>query len=222
MKWDIISLFPEYFDGPFRVSILKRAQERGMIQINLVNLRDFAEGKHQRVDDRPFGGGPGMVLMPGPLSRAIRRCRGEKTRVIYLSPQGKVLTAKKCEELAKEEHLVVVCGHYEGIDQRIIEEEIDEELSIGDYVLTSGCTAATVLVDAVSRFIPGVLGHEEAASQDSFQEGIFEAPHYTKPVEFEGRSVPEILLQGNHAAIAQWRHAKAVEKTNKVRPDLRE
>lgn len=220
MDIDILSLFPDYFDGPFRVSMLKRAQEKGLLKIELCDIRDFAEDKHQKVDDRPFGGGPGMVLMPGPVTRAIRSRKKEGSRVIYLSPQGEKLSAKVCERLSKYPHLILVCGHYEGMDERVVDQEIDEEISIGDYVLTSGCSAAVVLVDAVARFIPGVLGHEEAAAQDSFQEGIFDAPHYTKPVEFEGREVPKVLRDGNHGEIRKWRKAKALEKTKRVRPDL--
>jgi len=220
VKFDILSLFPDYFDGPFKVSMLKRAQEKGLIEIAMTDIRDFAEDKHQRVDDRPFGGGPGMVLMPEPLTKAIRSKREERSHVILLSPQGARLTAAKCESLAKMEHLILVCGHYEGVDERVVEQEIDEEISIGDYVLTSGAPAVVVLIDAVSRFVPGVIGHEEAAQQDSFQEGIFDAPHYTRPVEFEGLKVPEVLRGGNHAAIAKWRREKALEKTRKVRPEL--
>lgn len=216
MKVDILSLFPAYFNGPFQVSILKRAQEKGLLEIEQVNIREFAENKHRKVDDRPFGGGPGMVLMPEPLIKAIRSRKKEGSRVILLSPQGVKLSAKKCAELAKEKHLILVCGHYEGVDERVMQ-EIDEEISIGDYVLTSGCAAVIVLVDAVARFIPGVLGDEESASQDSFQEeGLFDAPHYTRPVEFEGVRVPEVLRSGNHAAIANWRKEKAIEKTRKV------
>lgn len=217
---DILSLFPDYFDGPFDVSIIKRAREKGLITIEQTDIRDFAEGKHRKVDDRPFGGGPGMVLMPEPLTKAVRHVRRENSRVIYLSPQGKVLTAAIAQRLAKEAHLVLVCGHYEGIDERVIEREIDEEISIGDYVLTNGCAAAIVLVDAVARFIPDVLGHEEAAEQDSFQRGIFEGPQFTKPVDFEGIEVPAVLRQGDHAKIKKWREEEALKKTRRVRPDL--
>ena len=216
MKFTILSLFPDYFDGPFRVSMLKRAQEKGLLEIEQVDIRDFAEDKHKKVDDRPFGGGPGMVLMAAPLTRAIRSRKKEGSRVILLSPQGPKLTAKKCAELAQEKDLILVCGHYEGVDERVMQ-DVDEEISIGDYVLTSGCAAAIVLIDATVRFIPGVLGDEESAAQDSFQdEGLFDAPHYTRPVEFEGVKVPEVLLSGNHAAIARWRKEKAIEKTEKV------
>jgi tRNA (guanine37-N1)-methyltransferase len=217
---DILSLFPEYFQGPFDVSILKKAKEKGLLDIRRTNIRDFAAGKHQKVDDRPFGGGPGMVLMPEPLTKAIRSKRQEGSKVIYLSPQGEPLTAKMCEALSRESHLILVCGHYEGIDQRVIEKEIDKEISIGDYVLTNGCLPAIVLVDAVARFIPGVLGHCESAQQDSFQNGIFDAPHYTTPRDFEGITVPEVLLEGNHALINKWREEEAIKNTRRVRPEL--
>jgi tRNA (guanine37-N1)-methyltransferase len=220
MKIHILSLFPDYFRGPFDVSMIKRAKENGILTIELVDLRDFAEGKHKKVDDRPYGGGPGMVLMPGPLCAAIRSLKTPKTRVIHLSPQGSLLSAKTCERLAVEDHLLLVCGHYEGIDQRVIDAEIDEEISIGDYVLTNGCLSSIVLVDAVSRFIPGVIGHEEAAYQDSFQEGIFDGPHYTKPYDFEGSVVPSVLSSGHHEEIRKWKHEQALQKTKKVRPDL--
>src|SRR5689334_4720878 len=176
MQIDILSLFPDYFESPFRMSIVKRAIERGLITINQVDIRDFAEGRHRKVDDRPYGGGPGMLLMPGPVTRAIRSRKKENSHVIYLSPQVKKLTPSLCEELARRSHVIVLCGHYEGLDERVIEREIDEEISIGDYVLTNGCAAAIVLIDAAVRFIPGVLGHEEAAVKDSFQQGIFEGP----------------------------------------------
>lgn len=220
MEIEILSLFPEYFRGPFDVSMLKKGQEMGHLQIRHTNIRDFAENKHGRVDDRPFGGGPGMVLCPGPVARAIRSVRRPKSRVVYLSPQGNLLNAAKCQELATIEHLILLCGHYEGVDQRVVEKEVDEELSIGDYVLTNGCVAAIVLIDAVARFIPGVIGHPDAVQEDSFQEGIFDSPHYTRPEEFEGMKVPEILMGGNHREIRKWRKAEAEKKTRRVRPDL--
>ena len=220
MRFDILSLFPDYFRGPFDNSMVKRAKEKGLVGINLVNIRDYTSDKHQTVDDRPYGGGPGMVLKPEPLSRSIRECRRDESHVILLSPQGKKLTAAKCRDLSKKSHLILVCGHYEGVDERIIESEIDEEISIGDYVLTSGAPAAIVLVDSVVRFIPGVMGHEESANQDSFENVIFDAPHYTRPEEFEGKRVPQVLLEGHHKKIDEWRQEKALEKTKRVRPDL--
>ncbi len=220
MDIDILSLFPSYFEGPFHVSIIKRAIEKGIINIKQVDIRDFAEGKHRKVDDRPYGGGPGMVLMPGPVSQAIRSRKRPESHSIYLSPQGKRLTSARCEELAQKQHLIVVCGHYEGLDERVIESEIDEEISIGDYVLTNGCSAAIVLIDATVRFLPGVLGHEEGVWNDSFQHGVLEGPLYTRPEEFEGKRVPEVLLSGNHKNIEKWRQLKGLEKTQSIRPDL--
>lgn len=220
MRFDILSLFPDYFKGPFDVSMIKRARENGLIEIGLVDIRAFAEGRHQQVDDRPYGGGPGMVLMPEPVTKAIRSVRKKRSRVIYLSPQGEPLTARKCESLAIEEHLILLCGHYEGVDQRAIDLEVDEEISIGDFVVTSGAPAAIVLVDAVSRFIPGVIGNEEATRQDSFENGLFDAPVYTRPQKFEDLEVPLVLRQGHHAEIERWRKDIAYKKTKRVRPDL--
>lgn len=220
MEISILSLFPEYFRGPFDVSMLKRAREAGHLEIGHVDIRDFAENKHARVDDRPFGGGPGMVLCPGPVARAIRSVRKPSSRVIYLSPQGALLTAAKSQELARCEHLILLCGHYEGVDERVLQREVDEEISIGDYVLTNGCAAAIVLIDAMARFIPGVIGHPDAVQEDSFQEGIFDSPHYTRPENFEGMEVPPVLLGGNHAEIRKWRKTQALNKTRRVRPDL--
>ncbi|NGX45549.1 MAG: tRNA (guanine-N(1)-)-methyltransferase [Chlamydiae bacterium] len=202
------------------MSILKRAREKKLLDIRNHNIRDFAEDKWGRVDDRPFGGGPGMVMMVGPCVRAIRNVRREGSHVIHLSPQGKKLTAAKARALAAHTHLILLCGHYEGIDERVIEAEVDEEISIGDYVLTNGCAAAIVLVDALCRFLPGVLGHDEAANADSFEEGIFEGPQYTRPIEFENRVVPPILRGGNHQEIKKWRHGQALRKTESVRPEL--
>lgn len=217
---DILSLFPGYFTGPFDESIIKRAKEKGLVEIRLTDIRDFADNKHKKVDDRPYGGGPGMVMMPGPATSAIRHVRSPDAHVVYLSPQGKLLTAEKSRQLSKKKHLVLLCGHYEGIDQRILEKEVDEEISIGDYVLTNGCLAAIVLVDSLLRFIPGVLGHELAADQDSFENGLLDCPHYTRPEVFEGLEVPSVLLSGNHQEIANWRHEQALKKTGDIRPDL--
>jgi tRNA (guanine37-N1)-methyltransferase len=222
MKYTILSLFPSYFDSPFDVSIIKRAKDQGIITIDHVDIRNFATDKHKTVDDRAYGGGPGMVLKPEPLVKAIRSVRQDDSTVIYLSPQGKVLNAALCRELAKKSHLVFVCGHYEGIDQRVIDLEIDEEICIGDYVLTSGAPATVVLIDAITRFLPGAIGHPEAVNQDSFEEGMFDTPHYTRPPEFEGLKVPEVLLSGHHTRIEDWRKKQALEKTKQVRPDLLE
>ena len=219
MRIDILSLFPGYFKSPFDESIIKRAQVAGHVKIELTDIRDFAQDKYKRVDDRPYGGGPGMVLMPEPTLKAIRHVKQENSRVIYLSPQGKPLTAKKCRELSSEKHLILLCGHYEGVDERVLN-EVDEEISIGDFVLTNGCIAAIVLVDSVVRLLPGTLGHDEAASQDSFEAVIFDHPHFTRPVNFEGQFVPEVLQRGNHEEIKKWRYARSLEKTFDVRPDL--
>lgn len=220
MEIDILSLFPEYFRGPFDVSMLKRARENGYLEIRHTDIRDFSENKHGRVDERPFGGGPGMVLCPGPVAKAIRSVGKKDSHVIYLSPQGSLLTAAKSQELAKKEHLVLLCGHYEGVDERVLKKEVHEEISIGDYVLTNGCAAAIVLIDAVARFIPGVIGHPDAVWEDSFQNGIFDAPHYTRPEIFEEMEVPAVLREGHHEKIRKWREMQALEKTRRVRPDL--
>ena len=217
MRFDILSLFPRCFKGPFDESMIKRAREKGLIDIEHVNVRDFTHDLHQKVDDRPYGGGPGMVMMAQPVVDAIRSVKREHSRVIYMTPQGAPLTAAKCRELAQINHLVILCGHYEGIDERVVELEVDEEISIGDYVLTSGVLPAMVLVDAVSRFVPGVIGHEEAVANDSFEKGIFDCPHYTRPRVFENVEVPEVLLNGNHAEIEAWRQKCAREKTIRVR-----
>ncbi len=219
-RFDVLSLFPTYFRGPFDVSMIKRAREKGLLEINLVDIRDFAEGRHQQVDDRPYGGGPGMVLMAKPVVDAIRSVKAQDTHVVYLTPQGTPLNAAKCRELSEHSHLVILCGHYEGVDERAIELEVDEEISIGDYVLTSGAPAAAVLVDSVVRFIPGVIGHEDAVYQDSFEDGAFEAPLYTRPRIFEDKEVPEILQNGNHAKIEKWKKEKGLLKTRRVRPDI--
>ena len=220
MRFDILSLFPDYFKGPFDESIIGQARKKGIVDISLIDIRDFADNKHNRVDDRPYGGGPGMVLMPNPVTQAIRSVRTEKARVVYMSPQGTPLTAAKCRELASYEHLVILCGHYEGVDERALESDVDEEISIGDYVLTNGCLPAIVLLDAVIRFVPGVLGHASAANEDSFEGGLLDCPHYTRPEVFEGRSVPSVLLSGNHKDIEEWRKEQALSKTRRVRPDL--
>lgn len=220
MQIDILSLFPGYFQGPFDESMIMQAKKKGILDIRLTDIRDFAENRNRRVDDRPYGGGPGMVMMPQPTVAAIRHVKTPEARVIYLSPQGALLNAAKSRELAKEKHLVLLCGHYEGIDQRVIDIEVHEEISIGDYVLTNGCLAAIVVVDSVVRFIPGVLGHELAAEEDSFENGLLDCPHYTRPEHFENHDVPPVLLSGNHLAIAKWRHEQALIKTGHARPDL--
>ncbi|MDP1835966.1 MAG: tRNA (guanosine(37)-N1)-methyltransferase TrmD [Chlamydiales bacterium] len=224
MHIDILSLFPDYFRGPFDESMLARARKQGLIDLNLVDLRQYGVGNYKQVDDRAYGGGPGMVLMPEPVTKALRdtkqRLPNAQQRTVFLSPQGPPLSAQKCRELSTVEHLILLCGHYEGVDQRVLDTEVDEEISIGDYVLTNGCLPAIVLVDAVARFIPGVIGHSDAAAEDSFEHQLLDCPHYTRPEVFEGLEVPKVLLEGNHAAIDKWRHERAVAKTRLVRPDL--
>lgn len=215
-----MSLFPDYFKSPFEQSMLKQAIQKGILTIRQVNIRDFADNRHNRVDERPYGGGPGMVLMAPPVAKAIRSVKAPGSHVVYLSPQGTPLTAAKGRELAQYEHLILLCGHYEGVDQRVLDSDVNEEISIGDYVLTNGCAAAIVLIDVVARFVPGVIGHDEAANEDSFEHGLLDCPHYTRPEEFEGRIVPQVLLSGDHRKIAEWRAQEALEKTRKVRPDL--
>jgi tRNA (guanine37-N1)-methyltransferase len=222
MDITILSLFPDYFKSPFDASIIGQARKRGVLNINLVDIRLYAENRHRRVDDHSYGGGPGMVMMAQPIAAALRDVKKEGSHVVYLSPQGTLLTAAKCRELASHEALVLLCGHYEGVDERILESEVDEEISIGDYVLTNGCLAAIVLVDAMARFVEGVIGDKQAAELDSFEQGILDYPHYTKPAFFEGMAVPEVLLSGNHQKIAKWRKEKAMERTRTRRPDLQQ
>ncbi|AHK63294.1 tRNA (guanosine(37)-N1)-methyltransferase TrmD [Chlamydia avium] len=219
MKIDILSLFPEYFDSPLQVSILGRAIKSGLLEIHTRNIRDFGLGKWKQVDDSPFGGS-GMLLMAEPVVRAIRSIKRQDSRVIYLSPQGTLLTAGKGRELARYSHLIFLCGHYEGIDDRALVSEVDEEISIGDYVLTNGGIAALVVIDTLSRFIPGVLGNQDSTELDSLENGLLKGPQYTRPRVFEGKKVPEVLLQGNHQAIAQWRQKESLERTRARRPDL--
>ena len=219
MKIDILSLFPDYFKGPLGVSIIKRALDKGIIDIQLTDIRAFAGNKHKTVDDRPFGGGPGMVMAAKPVCAALRHVKKDNSHVVYLSPQGRVFDMDKARELAGYEHLIFLCGHYEGIDERALK-EVDEEVSIGDFVLTNGCIAALVVLDAALRFVPGVLGKVESAELDSFCDNMLKGPVYTRPQNFEGEKVPAVLLNGNHAEIEQYRRAVSLEKTMKIRPDL--
>ncbi|MDO8446944.1 MAG: tRNA (guanosine(37)-N1)-methyltransferase TrmD [Deltaproteobacteria bacterium] len=224
MRFDILSIFPEIFTSPFEHSILKRAREAGLIDINLVNIRDFAEDRHCMTDDYPYGGGSGMVMKPEPIVKALRHLeeKSGRGRVILLSPSGKRFDQSVARRLSIENHLVFVCGRYEGIDERIRERFVDEEISIGDYILTGGEFPAMVIVDAVSRLIPGVLGCAGSTEEESFSGDILEYPQYTRPPEFEGMRVPDVLLSGNHAEIARWRRREAIKKTLSVRPDLLE
>lgn len=220
MKIDVITLFPEMLAGFLGQSMMRRAAKAGHVTFNTVNLRDFAEDKHRTTDERPFGGGPGMVMKPEPVFKAVESVRTEKSRVILMCPQGKPFSQKRAQELSAEQHLIFVCGHYEGVDERIREALADEEISIGDYVLTNGVLPAAVVIDAVVRLIPGVLGGEGAAVQESFSEPLLEYPQYTRPPEFRGMKVPEKLLSGDHAAIARWRRQQAEKRTAERRPDL--
>lgn len=227
MLIDILTLFPEMFSGVFDSSIIKRAREKGILQIRLVQIRDFATDKHKITDDYPFGGGGGMVMTPEPLARAIEfalegKTKDETTRVIYLSPQGVPYTQSLAKELSRLQHLIVLCGRYEGIDERICELFVDQEISIGDYVLSGGEIPAMVLVDSICRLLPGAIGNEESYRRDSFYEGLLDFPHYTRPRIFRGLSVPEVLLSGNHKEIERWRRQKALERTFLRRPDLLE
>jgi tRNA (guanine37-N1)-methyltransferase len=220
MKIDIITLFPPMFKGPLDESILKRARERRLVDIHIHQLRDYAEGKHRVTDDRPFGGGPGMLMKVEPIVRCVEELRGDRSRVILLSPQGARLNQAILQRLAKETHLVLVCGHYEGVDERVRELVVDEEVSIGDYILTNGALPAMVLVDGIARLVPGVLGDAESAGQESFSEGLLEYPQYTRPPEFRGLKVPEVLFSGNHGEIARWRRRMSEQRTRERRSDL--
>ena len=220
MRVDILTLFPGMFVGPFDESMLKRAREAGLLQLNLVDIRDFATDRHRTVDDTPYGGGPGMVMKPGPIFAAVGAVRSADSRVILLSPQGRLFEQAMAIELSTLPHLVLICGHYEGVDERVREHLVDEELSIGDYVLTGGELAAMVVVDAVGRLLPGVLGAGESTVEESHSSGLLEYPQYTRPAEFRGWRVPDILLSGNHAEIARWRRRRALERTRERRPDL--
>ena len=220
MRFDVLTLFPEMFE-PVKQSILGRAEEKEKLEINLINIRDFSKDIHKHVDDTPYGGGKGMVIKPDVVYDAYNSIKDrENAKCIYMSPQGKVLNQKKCIELSKEEHLIILCGHYEGIDQRVLDKIVDEEISIGDYVLTGGELPAMCLIDSVSRYIPGVLS-EGSTDEESFSDGnLLEYPQYTRPEEFEGMKVPEVLISGNHKKIAEWRKEKSLEITNKKRPEL--
>jgi tRNA (guanine37-N1)-methyltransferase len=220
MKIDILTLFPEICRAPLSESMMKRAQENGIVDLRIHNLRDWTTDKHHVVDDAPFGGGQGMVMKPEPIFAAVESLRKENSFVILMTPPGKSFTQSLAGNLSKHEHLIVVCGHYEGIDHRVTEHLIDMEISIGDYVLTNGAIAAAVLVDAVVRLLPGVLGHEQSSADDSFSAGLLEAPQYTRPAEFRGWKVPEVLLSGDHAEIAAWRKEQALRRTRENRPDL--
>ena len=225
MKIDILTLFPEICRAPLSESIMKRAQENKIVDLRIHNLRDWTTDKHHIVDDAPFGGGQGMVMNPEPIFAAVEELKqsaigNQQSKIILMSPAGRRLDQEMATDLSKESHLIVVCGHYEGVDHRVIEHLVDLEISIGDYVLTNGAIAAVVLVDAIVRLLPGVLGHERSAVDDSFAAGLLEAPQYTRPAEFRGWKIPEVLLSGNHAEIAKWRIEEALKRTKQNRPDL--
>ncbi len=217
---DVLTLFPRMLDGFLAESILGKGIGAGHLKVTVRDLRDWATDKHRKMDDRPFGGGAGMVMLPEPVFAAMERVQTPGCRRIYLTPDGMPLSPELAQELSQQQHLVLLSGHYEGIDQRIRDQIIDQEISIGDYVLTNGTVAAAVLIDALARFIPGVLGEEKSLTHESFTSKLLDFPQYTRPAEFRGMSVPEILLSGNHAEIEKWRHARQVEKTRQVRPDL--
>lgn len=218
MKFDILTLFPEMFE-PIKTSIIGKATEKGIIDINLINIRDFSEDKHNKVDDTPYGGGAGMVMKPDVVYSAYNSIKAEDAKVIYMSPQGKKLNQKKVEELSKENHLIILCGHYEGIDQRVLDKIVDEEISIGDYVLTGGEIPAMVMIDAISRYVDGVISGE-SISEESFSNGLLEYPQYTRPEIFMGEKVPDVLLSGHHENINKWRRQESLKNTLKKRPEL--
>ena len=220
MKIDVLTLFPAMFAGPLDESIIKRARTKGFLDLKIHDLRDWTHDKHRTVDDRPFGGGPGMLMKPEPLFEAVNSLRREKTRVILFSPSGRKFDQTIARELAQQEDLLLITGHYEGFDERVREALVDDALSVGDYVLTNGALPAMIVVDAVTRLLPGVLGDDESSLDESFSHGFLEYPQYTRPAEFRGMKVPEILLSGNHAEIEKWRREQAKLRTEKQRPDL--
>src|SRR4249919_78531 len=238
MRIDIVTLFPEICRVPLSESIMKRAQENRIVELHIHNLRDWTTDKHHVVDDAPFGGGQGMVMKPEPIFAAVEALRktpkienpasnaehsaisNRKSQVLLMSPAGRRLDQQVAQQLSQESHLIIISGHYEGVDHRVIEHLVDLEISIGDYVLTNGAIAAAVLVDSIVRLLPGTLGHEQSAADDSFSDGLLETPQYTRPADFLGWKVPEVLLSGNHAEIAKWRKEQAIKRTRQNRPDL--
>lgn len=218
MKFDVLTLFPEMFE-PLKHSIIGKAVEKELIDVNLINIRDFSKDKHKKVDDTPYGGGAGMVMRPDVVYYAYNSVKTENCKVIYMSPQGKTLNQKRVEDFSKEKHLIILCGHYEGIDQRVIDKIVDEEISIGDYVLTGGEIPAMVLIDSVSRYIEGVL-NQDSIKEESFSNGLLEYPQYTRPEIFEGETVPSVLLSGHHENIEKWRKEQSLKITKNKRPDL--
>jgi tRNA (guanine37-N1)-methyltransferase len=224
MRIDIVTLFPEICRAPLSESIMKRAQENRIVELHIHNLRDWTTDKHHVVDDAPFGGGQGMVMKPEPIFAAVEDLKSQiansKSQILLMSPAGRRFDQQMARQLSQEPHLIIISGHYEGVDHRLMEHLIDLEISIGDYVLTNGGIAAVVLVDSIVRLLPGTLGHEQSAADDSFSNGLLEAPQYTRPADFRGWKVPEVLLSGNHAEIAKWRKEQAIKRTRENRPDL--
>lgn len=221
MRIDIVTLFPEVALAPLSDSIIRRARDAGIAEVAAHQLRDWSEDKHRRVDDTPCGGGQGMLLQPGPLFAAVEALRRPSTRVVLMTPQGRPFKQAVARELAGLDHLLILCGHYEGVDQRVVDAVVDDEISIGDYVLTNGALAAAVVCDAVIRLLPGALGDERSSAEESFSDpGLLEAPAYTRPIDFRGMTVPEVLLSGHHGHIARWKREQALERTRRNRPDL--
>lgn len=220
LEFDILTLFPEMVEGFLTSSMLGRGQQAGLVRAQAHQLRDWAGGKHQKTDELPYGGGAGMVMKPEPIFAAVEALRRPESKVIYLAPDGEPLTSQLARELVQEQHLILLSGHYEGVDQRVRDHLVDREVSIGDYVLTNGTLAAAVLIDSVSRFIPGFLGDEKSLTEESFMTTLLGFPQYTRPPEYRGLRVPEVLLSGNHAAIAKWRREQQIEKTQQLRPDI--
>lgn len=223
MNCHILTLFPQMVLDGLRTSILGRAEEKGILSLEAVNIRDFSENKHNRVDDAPYGGGAGLVMQPGPVYSAYRSVAdklSKKPRVIYLTPQGRVFNQSMAEELSKEEDLIFLCGHYEGIDERVLEMIVTDNISIGDYVLTGGELAAMVVIDSITRLVPGVLHNDESAEFETFHDSLLEYPQYTRPEEFMGKKVPQVLLSGHHGNVDKWRREQSVIRTAKARPDL--
>ena len=222
MRIDILTLFPEVCRAPLSESMMKRAQESGALDLRIHNLREWTTDKHHVVDDAPFGGGQGMVMKPEPIFAAVEelKIQNPKSKIVLMSPTGRRFNQELAKEFSRESHLIIICGHYEGVDHRVIEHLVDAEISIGDYVLTNGAIAAVVFVDAIVRLLPGVLGHEQSAADDSFSGGLLEGPQYTRPSDFRGWKVPDVLLSGNHGEIAKWRKEQALKRTERDRPDL--
>jgi len=224
MRFDIITVFPELFAGVLECGIIRRARQTGLVDVRIVNLRDFAKDRHRSIDDRPYGGGEGMVFMPGPLFEAIEFCRGAEneagSQVILMSPQGAIWSQNLAAEFATISHLIMICGRYEGVDQRVVDCLVDREISIGDFILTGGEIPAMVVIDSVVRLIPGSLGCWDSTINESFSTGLLDYPQYTRPAEYRGHVVPEVLLSGDHARIEKWRKEQALEKTKRARPEL--